>query len=89
MANTCTHGQVSSNEVQAPFLTCFDALAIVQKRGFRSQLRGKDLFAQDADKKWPPLQRTLGGKATLHRTTSILVEFLAGCIHRHARTGQR
>jgi hypothetical protein len=31
MANTCPHGQVSSHKGQVLFLTCFDALAIVQK----------------------------------------------------------
>ncbi len=45
MANTCPHGQVFSNEVQVLFLTCFDAVAIVQKRSFCSELCGSRVFA--------------------------------------------
>jgi|GEM_PF-5889191 len=44
MANTCTQGQVLSKAGQAPFLTCFDAVAIVQKRSIRMQLRGNQFF---------------------------------------------
>ncbi|MGC1619950.1 MAG: hypothetical protein WA765_15785 [Candidatus Acidiferrum sp.] len=45
MANTCPQGQVSSNQVQVPFLTCFEALAIVQKSSFHGYLSGNQFFA--------------------------------------------